>query len=73
MSRDEIRLSAEPGTPGHCRGCAADIQFVRTLTGRTMPMNAAARPLRLEDDHAVYRSADSHFVSCPESDRFRRR
>ena len=48
----------------HCRGCGAAMEFWSTPHGRSMPMDLMPQ----EDSPAI-----SHFATCPEAPRFRRK
>lgn len=71
----EIRLRLGPVKPDYCRApeCRKPIVWYRTLNDRAMPMNVGAEPLRIENDVAVFDAADSHWATCPASDRFGRK
>jgi hypothetical protein len=74
-----VRLVEESRAAGTCRGCAAEIEWFETLTGRKMPMNFGAVAQRTEPDPATrktigyFSAADTHWGSCPERERFRGR
>lgn len=72
---------------GHCRTCGAPVRWVKTASGRAMPLDA--EPVErgnvvLRDGRAVYVSKGnpaeqnepryvSHFATCPQSRDWRRR
>jgi hypothetical protein len=73
-----IRLLEETRTPGICRGCDARLDWYQTLNDKAMPMNAGAVPRKSEHDDqrrtvAYFSADDSHWNSCPEMQRFKRR
>lgn len=45
------------GTPAKCRGCEAPIYWLKHLNGKSVPYES---------------SGLNHFISCPESARFKR-
>ena len=72
---------------GQCASCKADILWVKTAKDRPIPLDAlpvANGNIYLdEQERAIYRTKDtdptiatwyqSHFVTCPDADRFRKR
>jgi len=54
----QIALLKVLGTSGKCRGCHADIWWLRTKTGQLAPFNT---------------EGVSHFSDCPKADVFRRK
>lgn len=78
-----------------CRGCGKEIAFIKTVKGKTMPVNPESvefipgegpgtyvmadgtvqhgRPVREDDHQAVSVGFVSHFATCPEAGRFRKR
>lgn len=73
-----IRLFEDTEGLGVCRGCQAAIAWFKTLTGKSMPMNAGAVPRRSENDPetgrvvAFYSADDSHWATCPDRAQFGR-
>lgn len=71
-----------PGTPNGprpptlyqptCRSCGAPIQWLRTRSGRTMPVDD---PHRSVDRSALFdnRVHVAHFATCPNADHHRRK
>ena len=66
---------------GKCRSCGAEVVWVKTRSGRSMPLDAVnpnAGNVRIVDNVA-HVGADgsghyvSHFSTCPEADQWRRR
>lgn len=47
-----------------CQGCMKSIEFWATPAGKTLPMEAMPHP---------YSEALSHFATCPEAERFRKK
>lgn len=47
---------------GKCKGCGKDILWVKTNLGKSMPVS------KLDDGTLV-----SHFVDCPQANRFRKK
>jgi len=68
-----IRLMAGAGTRGFCRGCRQPIQWVPTLNGKVMPLDADAVPVQIEGGIAFYRASAAHWGSCAARERFQRR
>lgn len=57
--REPLRFDIPPGTPvTNCRGCNAEIAFVKTPAGKSMPVNG---------------DGTSHFGTCPQAKRFSRK
>jgi len=78
-----------------CRACGAEIGFIKTLAGKTMPVNPeevayeqkAGGSLKIVTPNGEVLSAErpadpqkatgigyiSHFATCPEADKFRKR
>ncbi len=46
------------GTVGQCRGCRAVVYWVKTKTGKNMPLDPDGEP---------------HFATCPDAARFRKK
>jgi hypothetical protein len=73
--------------PGKCRSCGAPIWWVETEKCRDIPLNPTPRPdgnmvidggLAVHYDpgdmfHAALARYVSHFVDCPQADRWRRK
>ena len=60
-----------------CSACGADIVFVRTKSGKRMPVNVMPTDKRFRGPNAgeldyVHGEHQSHFATCVEADRFRR-
>ena len=66
-----------------CKGCGAEVLWVKTPAGKSMPLDAAPVTLWVvENDGGKLVSADvrargviarrSHFETCPKADEFRR-
>jgi hypothetical protein len=55
----------------HCRSCAAPIKWLRTTGGKWMPVNLET----VEESDTVFEHGRhlSHFATCPEHHRWRRR
>ena len=52
-----------------CRSCGADVIFISTRAGKSMPINAdTARP---EDELFDHTRHKSHFSTCPKADKHR--
>jgi hypothetical protein len=72
-----IRLYEDSRAEGVCRGCHARLDWYATLTGKHMPMNAGAVPVRSEREQttdrviAYFAADDSHWVTCPSREAFR--
>ena len=65
-----------------CTGCGAAIRWTLTASGKRMPVDAKPEKrivlddVRLGDDPPTARVVDtyvSHFATCPDRDRFRKR
>lgn len=61
----------------HCRACGAEIVFVRTKAGKRMPVNVVPTDKKHRAPNAgelefVYGEHQSHFMTCPQADAFRR-
>jgi hypothetical protein len=70
-----VRLYEDTKGFGHCRGCQAPLDWYDTLTGKKMPMNAGAVPLRSVNEPtgrviAYFAAEDAHWNTCPERDQF---
>lgn len=54
----------------HCRACQAPIAFLKTRTGKSIPINAdTVRPDDTDFDHTRHKS---HFADCPQAAQFRK-
>lgn len=54
-----------------CRACEADIVYLRTKNGKTMPVDAKGV---LRDDYQFdHARHTSHFATCSDPERFRKR
>jgi len=79
MADTLIRLYEDTQKPGTCRGCAAPIDWYRTLNDKAMPMNRGAVPRKSENEPATKRvaayfaSSDSHWATCPDAAKFGRK
>ena len=70
-----IRLLVKTRSTGYlCKGCGAAIDWYRTLADKAMPMNAGAKPTRLDDAGRVgfFAAGDAHWSRCPQAKRFAR-
>jgi hypothetical protein len=58
-----------------CRSCQADVLFVPTKDGKQMPLDAPGEQrLVIEEGVAVVRlTYVSHFATCPEAEKWRKR
>lgn len=64
-----------------CKGCGADIIWIKTMSGKAMPVDAKPekRIVMLENDVTGTQRGDvrdtyiSHFATCPQSDAFRKK
>lgn len=64
-----------------CSSCGADILWIKTMTGKAMPLNAKPekRVVLLTNDVTGLQRGDvrdtyvSHFASCPQADAFRKK
>jgi hypothetical protein len=80
MKETLFRLVEKTKQPGVCSAssCRAPLDWYRTLTGASMPMNrgAVARD-HVEDGRggtvALFSSADAHWSTCPARQKFARR
>lgn len=53
-----------------CRSCRKQIIFLKTASGKAMPVNAdTVEPNDQEFDHERH---ESHFADCPKADSFRK-
>lgn len=55
----------------HCRGCGAQIVWLKTAAGRSMPVDAVS--VEVGDREFDYARHMSHFATCPEAAAFRAR
>lgn len=69
-------IRSNPTKWGYCRGCHARVEWVTTIRGRHMPIDwpVIALDVRDEGTRTITRidAAQSHFVTCPQADTFRR-
>jgi hypothetical protein len=69
--RYQARVPATPRrTAGTCRSCGAEIVWLRTASGRNMPINAET--FEPGDEQFDAKRHQSHFATCPEADQHRR-
>lgn len=74
-----IRVYEDPSSVSPCSGCSAHIRWHDTLTNKRMPMDVNAVPVKSEVDDqngrviVYFSAADSHWATCPASQRFGRR
>lgn len=54
-----------------CKACRARIIFLKTATGKSMPVDADT--VEATDEMFDHERHESHFAKCPAADRFRRR
>lgn len=64
-------MSAEGTDVVSCRSCKADIVFLRTAAGKTMPVNADT--VEPGDTEFEYGRHVSHYSTCNDPERFRKR
>lgn len=63
-------MSREQSDVLSCLTCGADIVFLRTASGKTMPVNAdSAEPGDTDYEHGRH---VSHFSTCTRPEKFRR-
>jgi hypothetical protein len=74
------RIWADSRGAARCRACQAPIVWAELVTsGKRMPFNAPLVALETQVDRAAHRTqelvdlGESHFATCPQADRFRRR
>lgn len=64
---------------GLCRGCGARMTWGRTVKhDKRMPLTGRPQPLSEHVTHdgraiQIFDSRDSHFATCPEADKFRKK
>lgn len=72
-----IRVFEDPSNVAPCSGCSAHIRWHETLSGKSMPMEVNAVPLKSERmlGRVVvhFDAGDSHWANCPARERFKRR
>ena len=74
-----VRLYEGSKASGICRGCGAAMDWYDTLSGKKLPMNAGAVPLKSENERdtsrvvAWFDAADSHWNTCPTREQFRKK
>lgn len=81
MHRPQLTIDVIRTLPlkkGKCRGCLADIEWVKTASGRLMPVNHPLTILSVHERNdgtlvCVIDAAQSHFVTCPEADTYRKK
>ena len=54
----------------HCRSCGADIVWLPTASGKSMPVDAST--VDDEDEHYEHSKHVSHFATCPSADWWRK-
>jgi len=65
--------------PQVCKGCGADIIWIKTQSGKSMPVDAkpiSGYPAPLLSTvlvHEMVKIHMSHFATCPKADKFRKR
>jgi hypothetical protein len=64
-------MTLEKGDVVSCRSCGADIVFLRTASGKTMPVNADT--IEPGDTEFEYGRHVSHFSTCDQPGRFRKK
>jgi hypothetical protein len=63
-------VSREETDPVACRSCGEDIVFLRTASGKMMPVNADT--VEAGDTDYEHGRHVSHFSTCTHSDRWRK-
>lgn len=53
-----------------CRSCGKPIEWIKTETGKNMPVNQKRITVVL-DDGSVRTGRESHFVTCPQASSWR--
>lgn len=57
-----------------CKGCGADIMFIRTHADKVTPVNAEVKKvwvLKPEGGWELVDGQESHFSTCPDANKFR--
>ena len=70
------RAKSKDPTVTTCTTCGAEIFFVKTKAGKTVPLNAKAERRYVEDADGVWhllKTYVTHFVTCPQADKHRKR
>ena len=55
-----------------CTGCGADIRWIKTVKGKSMPCNIEEVTI-ITKVGSIYRGFTPHWATCPKADEFRRR
>lgn len=55
-----------------CKACGAEIEFIKTKTGKFMPVNNKQVTI-VTADGEVHRGKIPHWSTCPLADNFKRR
>lgn len=71
MPEPDQANQSPPITTTPCKACGAALVFLQTKHGRAMPVDAFS----VTDSAALFdpEKHSSHFVTCPEAGRFRKR
>lgn len=64
-------MAHEPSDVVACRSCGEDIVFLQTVNGKRIPVNADT--VNPGDTVFEYGRHVSHFTTCDQPDRFRKR
>lgn len=78
MTSDQLKAAGyEYDNDGTCRACGAAIEWWITPAGKKMPMTVLRASDRSSSIKEIMKDSgdlrQSHFVDCPEADKFRRR
>ena len=56
-----------------CKSCGAEIEWIKTKAGKSMPVNAKAMTVITEDGEVITNVRLSHFSSCPDANGWRKK
>lgn len=54
-----------------CKGCGAEVQWIKTPSGKAMPLNIQKQTVVTLEGQVVS-GFTSHFATCPNANNFRR-
>jgi hypothetical protein len=61
-----------------CKGCGAEIEFIKLKSGKIMPIDSKKRLFYMNNEDAdnlqwlAFWGHEPHFATCPQADKFRK-
>ena len=58
-----------------CKGCGAEIVWIKTANGKMMPLDSKEKMYycAINGEWRIYRGREAHWSTCPNADRFKKK